>query len=164
MQMNDSGNALIQVPLFCPRFTENFDVATLSISMLKNDMFFSRRQIHSPQFHRFTVLEMNMSRSVSPRSGKRQHADPVCACQKGDIWIVSLTKALRKQTEVHRHVLLQNFPLHLWVCTCSSVEISVFTKKRGLLAKSHPQGWQGLKPTFLTSQECCRLFSLTQDP
>lgn len=81
--MNDSGNALIQVPLFCPRLTKNFDVATLSISMLKDDMFSSRRQIHSPQFHRFTVLEMNTSRSVSPRSGKRQHADPVCACQKG---------------------------------------------------------------------------------
>lgn len=62
MQMNDLGNALSQVRWFCPRFPGNLDVATLSISVLNDGMFSSRRQIRSPQLHRFAVLEMNTSR------------------------------------------------------------------------------------------------------
>lgn len=90
---------------------------------------------------------------VSQRGGKRQHAEPGCAWQRGVFELCLSQMHSGNKVKFTGMCFGKNFPLHFWVCTCSSVEIGVFTDKTVVLAKFHPPRWQGLKPTFLRSQK-----------
>lgn len=123
-ELNDLCNVFIQVPWFCPSFMENSGAITLSISVLYYGMFYSRRQIHSPQAQVHSAGREHDK--MFHTGGKRQHTEPVCSCHKGNVGTVPLPKSFREQKEVQRHVLYKICFLHLCVGKCNVVEIAVF--------------------------------------